>query len=154
MLADHSDHPPFEYSKINDQLFVGTNACCAIHFKKELLDQGVRADISMEAERIDAAAGAEYFLWLPTVDHTAPTMEKLSLGVVAIQELIDAGEKVYVHCRNGHGRGPSLAVAFFITQGLTLEQAIQAVKSKRDSMHLDPEQHKRLEEFETWYKTR
>ena len=148
--GDHSDKPPFEYSQITDQIFLGTNACCLAHFDGDLVAKGVRADISMEAERLDAAQGAEYFLWLPTVDHTAPTMAKLRVGTHAIRELIETGEKVYVHCRNGHGRGPSLVIAYFILLGDDYDTAFAKVKEKRDIIHLDDVQVERLKEFETW----
>jgi hypothetical protein len=148
--VDHSANPPFEYSQITDQIFLGTNACCTVHFDGDLLEAGVRADISMEAERIDAAEGAEYFIWLPTIDHTAPTMQKLRVGTHAIRELIQTGEKVYVHCRNGHGRGPSLVIAYFILLGDDFETAHAKVKAKRPVIHLDDVQVERLKEFRTW----
>ena len=148
-IADHSANPTFEYNKITEQIYLGTNACCTVHFDNDLLKAGVRADISMEAERIDAADGAEYFLWLPTIDHTAPTMQKLRVGTHAIRELIETGEKVYVHCRNGHGRGPSLVIAYFILLGDDYETAFTKVKEKRPVIHLDDVQVDRLKEFET-----
>ncbi len=149
-IVDHSSNPPFEYNIIIPQLYLGTNACCTVHFEKDLLTQGVRADISLEAERIDAAHGAEYFLWLPTIDHTAPTMAKLRVGTHVMRELIQNGEKVYVHCRNGHGRGPSLVIAYFILTGDDYETAFNKVKKGRHVIHLEDVQIERLKEFETW----
>ena len=104
----------------------------------------------MEAERIDAAQGAQYFLWLPTRDHTAPTMKKLRVGTHALRELVDLGEKIYVHCQNGHGRAPTLVAAYFILMGDGVETAIQKVARKRMSIHIEPVQHPRLEEFARW----
>lgn len=69
-----------EYSKIVPQIYLGTNACCKLHFKRELINNGIKADISMEEERIDAAWGVDYFLWLPTRDHMAPKQHQLMLG--------------------------------------------------------------------------
>lgn len=149
-MADHSKHPKFQYDKITDQIFIGTNACCTMHFKKSLLDKGVRADISMEAERIDAAQGAQYFLWLPTKDHAAPTIKKLRVGTHALRELIDVGEKIYVHCRNGHGRAPTLVAAYFILLGMDVKTAIATIAKKRPSIHIEQVQRKRLEQFERW----
>ncbi len=148
--GDHSENPPFEYNTITEQIFLGTSACCVAHFNEKLLSNGVHGNISMEAERLDATQGAEYFLWLPTVDHTAPSMSKLRVGVRVMQELITEGEKVYVHCRNGHGRGPSLVIAYFILLGDDYQTAFEKVKSKREVIHLDDTQVERLKEFETW----
>jgi dual specificity MAP kinase phosphatase len=148
--GDHSEHPPFEYSVITENIYLGTNGCCVSHFEKSLVDMGVHADISLEEERLDAAQGAEYFLWLPTKDQTAPSMGALRTGTHTMKELIETGEKVYVHCRNGHGRGPSLVVAYFILMGDDFEIAHAKVKAKRDVIHLNDEQVERLKEFETW----
>ena len=61
----------FEYSQITPYIFVGTNMCCTVHLDKSLMKKGIRADISLEEERIDAPFGANYYFWLPTKDHTA-----------------------------------------------------------------------------------
>ena len=74
-------HLKIEYNQITPLIYLGSNSCCLIHFKKELLDKGIRADISLEEKRIDAAWGIEYFLWLPTKDHTPPSKHQLKLGV-------------------------------------------------------------------------
>ena len=151
---ERKGQPPLEYDKITEQIFVGTNACCVGHFDKELLTQGVVADISLELEQLDQPKGVEYFLWLPTKDHTAPKLEKLRVGAHVLRELIDCGEKVYVHCKNGHGRAPTLVAAYFILMGDTAESAIQKVGAKRPATHIEPEQHRRLEEFEQWCRAR
>jgi hypothetical protein len=44
----HSKHVPFEYTKITKNIFIGSNQCCQVHFKKSLLDKGIKADISLE----------------------------------------------------------------------------------------------------------
>lgn len=149
-MSDHSTMPKFEYSRITPQIYIGTNACCEFHFKKELTQKGVRADVSMEAERLDAAKGAQYFLWLPTRDHAAPTLKKLRVGAHALRELVEAGEKVYVHCRNGHGRAPTLVAAYFILMGMDADQAIATIQKKRRSIHIESVQRKRLEQFMYW----
>lgn len=149
-INDHSDKPPFEYNLITEQIYLGTNACCVVHFNEGLLKMGVKGDISMELERLDAAQGAEFFLWLPVEDHHAPTMAQLRVGTHTLRELVDSGEKVYVHCRNGHGRGPSLVVAYFILLGDDFDTAHAKVKEKRSVIHLDEGQVARLKEFETW----
>lgn len=146
----HSEDPPFEYSVVTEQIYLGTNGCCVSHFEKDLVDMGVHADISLEQERLDAAEGAKYFLWLPTKDHTAPSMAALRTGTHTMKELVEAGEKIYVHCRNGHGRGPTLVIAYFILMGQDFETAHAFVKEKRPVIHLDVVQVERLKEFETW----
>lgn len=141
-------HKKFEYSKINNHLFVGTNFCCTTHFNDELTKMGVNADISLEETATDNPEGVKYFLWLPTKDLHAPTEQQLLVGSVTIDLLIETGAKVYVHCENGHGRAPTLAIAYFISQNKSVQEAIDIVKSKRPEIHLTKEQLEALKLFE------
>ncbi len=54
---NHPTHVPFEYSKITEYIYIGTNQCCQMHFKKSLLKKGVNADISLEKENLDTPYG-------------------------------------------------------------------------------------------------
>ncbi len=139
----------FDYNQINDDVFLGTNMCCQFGFKKELLDKGVRADISLEKERIDAPVGVDYFLWLPTEDNQAPDQDKLRLGARVLDFLIGRKIKVYIHCKNGHGRAPTLLAAYFIQKGLSVSESTALLQKKRPSIHLNDVQIAALRAFET-----
>jgi len=69
----HFGVPEFEYDEIVDGIYVGSNQCCQLHFKEELLNLGVSVDVSLEVEHVDMPFGVEGYLWLPTVDHIAPS---------------------------------------------------------------------------------
>jgi dual specificity MAP kinase phosphatase len=138
----------FDYSKVEDDIYLGTNACCQFGFERELLSQQVTADISLEGERIDAPDGVAYFLWLPTVDGTAPSPEALEQGVQAITLLRAQGIKMYIHCKNGHGRSTTLLAAYLIRTGMSVDDAVAAIKRKRPSIHLTPEQVEALKRFQ------
>ncbi|MEK7192100.1 MAG: dual specificity protein phosphatase family protein [Patescibacteria group bacterium] len=143
-------HPlkTFDYNEIIDAIFIGNNMCCQADFEKELLNQGVAADISLEEEKIDSPIGVDYFLWLPTKNHYAPDNKKLELGVTALDFFVKNKIKVYVHCKNGHGRAPTLVAAYFISKGMTKDQAINLLTSKRPGVHLNDKQIKALDTFE------
>jgi protein-tyrosine phosphatase len=103
-----------------------------------LLRRGVTTDISLEAERIDAPRGVKYFLWLPTKDHAAPTMPAIDLGVKTLRWMLDHGDRVYVHCKSGHGRAPTLLAAFLIRESrMRLNEAVAFIKQKRPEVHLE-----------------
>lgn len=143
-------HKGFDYDQIEENVFIGTNMCCQFGFNKELLSKNVRADISLEEFRVDAPLGVDYFLWLPTKDHFAPTLDKLSFGVQALEFLINEKIKVYIHCKNGHGRAPTLFIAYLIKKrGMDVEEAIKYVKSKRSVIHFSENQIKVLNEFKS-----
>ncbi len=148
--CDHSDHKPLmEYNQITDLIWLGSDSCCDLHFDEGLLRQGIRADISLQDERIDQPTGVDYFLWLPTPDTTAPAQTKLEVGVAAMEKFIQNKVKMYIHCTNGHGRAPSLLAAYFIAQGDTVEQAIERIAAQRPEIHPNEAQRAGLAAFAT-----
>lgn len=138
----------FDYDQISDTVFIGSNMCCQFGFDKELLAKGVRADISLEKERIDTPVGVDYFLWLPTEDMHAPTQDALLMGVQALEFFAHGNIKVFIHCKNGHGRAPTLYCAFLMSTGMDLESAVAALKARRPSVHINDLQLKALETFQ------
>lgn len=141
-------HKHTEYSKINDYIYIGTNACCRTHFDKKLLKKGITVDISLEEVRIDTPFGVTCYLWLPVRDHYAPTMYQFLAGVSCIDNAVKTKNKVYIHCKNGHGRAPTLVAAYLITQGMSVKEAIAFLKSKREGVNIRPAQWKALDKFE------
>jgi protein tyrosine phosphatase len=130
-----------EFSQIESQIYIGTNACCVTHFKEELLAKGITCDISLEGEMLDQPFGVDCYVWLPTPDHTPPSMHSILIGCAALEEMLREGRNVYIHCKNGHGRAPAFYTAFLILKrGYTLDQAWNIVKTSRPEAHLDASQ--------------
>ncbi|HEX8932102.1 MAG TPA: dual specificity protein phosphatase family protein [Patescibacteria group bacterium] len=142
----------FDYDQINEEVFIGTNMCCQIGFNRELLTKNVRADISLEEDRVDAPMGVDYFLWLPTKDHEPPTPDKLTLGVQMLDFLNSRKVIVYIHCRHGHGRASTLYIAYLVKKGMDIEEALQYLKSKRPTVHLSSAQLEGLKAFKNFLK--
>lgn len=143
-------HPPltFEYSQITPFIYIGTNMCCQGHFDKSLLRKKILADISLEEKKVDFPFGVKYYLWLPTKDHHAPTVQQLMMGVHFLQDLKKQNVKCYVHCERGHGRAPTVVAAYLIAEGMTVEQALSFIKKKRPSIHPNPRQRTMLRRWE------
>ncbi len=141
-------HPQLDYNYITDGIYIGTNQCCEMHFSEELLKKGISADISLEDIRLDQPFGVKFYVWLPVKNHTAPTQEQLSFGVTVLEELVRLKKKIYVHCKNGHGRAPTLVAAYLIKKGLKTKEAEAFIKSKRPAIHLETVQRKALRKFE------
>ena len=138
-----------DVSMVTDGVYVGTNACCQMHYTQLLINKGVQHDLSMEGENVDAPYGVESYLWLPTPDHQAPSRMSLDLGIVYINDVIRHGGKVFIHCTNGHGRAPTMAAAWLISQGKTVEDAIETVRRARKEIHIEPVQMEMLVAFAT-----
>lgn len=143
------EHQPFDYSKITPLIYIGRNACCRTHFDESLLALGVRADISLEKEKLDQPYGADMFLWLPTEDHVAMTDEHADLGIATLKFFEERNIPCFVHCKNGHGRAPMLVAAYLMaTQELSAEESVRIIKKHRPSAHLQDVQMAFLRERE------
>lgn len=118
-----------------------------MHFEKKLMDKGITADVSLEEKRVDAPFGVKSYLWLPTKDHYPPTQNQLQIAAEHIGHLIDTGNKVYVHCKNGHGRAPTLVAAYYIHRGMEVKEAMKKIKTKRKSTHINERQQRALTRF-------
>jgi len=147
MSADHPQIKELEYDYIADGIYIGTNQCCEGHFDERLRKEGIGADVSLEEDRVDAPFGVLFYVWIPVKDHEAPSEEQLAFGVSALETLVKMKKKVYVHCRNGHGRSPTLVAAYLVRQGKSVAEAIAFVKSRRPAIHLEETQKRALEEF-------
>jgi len=142
-------HPQnkLDFNYIVDGIYIGTNQCCQTHFAEVLKKEGIEADISLEEERIDAPFGVKLYIWIPVKNLTAPTPDQMDFGVSALEKLVLMGKKVYVHCKNGHGRAPTLVAAYLIKKGKTPEEAEIFIKTKRPSIHLEEVQREALKAF-------
>jgi len=86
---------------------------------------------------------------LPTPDLNAPTQADLKRGASFIKDEIQKGGKVYIHCRHGEGRGPTMAIAYLISSGLTYKDAFALVKKVRVFIRTTKVQMDALLEFES-----
>jgi len=139
----------FEYAKIDNNIFIGTNMCCQTHFDKELLQKGITADISLEEKRLDQPFGVDYYLWLPTVDHQASSIKQMRTGVAFLETMRKLGARTYVHCQRGHGRAPSLIAAYFVSLGMNAQEAFSLIKKNRPTIHPNKHQIALVKKFET-----
>lgn len=140
---------PYErFSRITPQIYLGGQPQAAR--LKELAARGITAVVNMRSEYDypkETHWGAMDYLHLPTTDNTAPSLEHLFEGVKFIEKEVAEGGKVYVHCWEGLGRGPSMTAAYFISQGMTLDEAIAKIRTVRRFIHLTPEQLDQLKLF-------
>ncbi|MFP4323297.1 MAG: dual specificity protein phosphatase family protein [Anaerolineales bacterium] len=110
---------------------------------------GANAIINMRVEADDRERGIhpEHYLWLPTIDHTSPTVEQLQDAAAFLAQRIHNGDVVYVHCAAGVGRAPMAAAAYLITQGYTVDEARELIKSRRPFINQSANQRSRLQQF-------
>ncbi len=139
--------PVLRYCPVTPQLYVGGQ----INARgwRWLAAQGLTADVNMRSEFDDAAHGIapNAYLWLPTHDDHAPTLDQLRTGVAFIRQAIERGGKVYVHCASGVGRAPTMAAAYLVSTGLSPDQAWALIRQTRPFIKPTPPQQEVLERF-------
>ncbi len=142
----------FSYSKITDQIYLGSDFCksgmCKIH-GEEFKSLGVSVEINLSLENNELPPkDIEAYLWLPVVDGHAPSSFQFNAGVCAINDAVKAGKKVYIHCKNGHGRSPTLLVAYLIRlKKMGVDEAIEFIAKKRPEIHVEDSQREALLNF-------
>lgn len=146
-IVGHGGSVPFEYNQITEQIYIGTNMCCQEHFDEGLLKKGIVANLSLEKEGLDSPYGIDFFVWVPIEDNTAPRMDQLDFATTVIDKFVVQNKKIYVHCKNGHGRAPTIVAAYFITKGYTVEDALEKIKDKRPTIHLGDSQINALKDY-------
>lgn len=143
--------PTLRRSQITANLFLGSQYTLVGLQKLKAL--GVTAIVNMRENPVFSESQYEgfHYLHLPTIDNTPPPLEVLIKGAEFVTREIQSGGKVYVHCRQGLGRGPTMAIAYLISTGLTFNDAFVLVKSVRTFINPRRTQIERLKELEQYY---
>ncbi len=141
-------------SEITPQLHVGGQ-----HNGKgydRLLHRGITAIVNMREEEYsdkDKGIGGKRHLHLPTIDHTPPSINDLKRGVAFISaEIEQHNGRVYIHCRAGCGRAPSMAAAYLISTGMSRKEALKFIKKARPFISLNKNQKRVLDQFEAYWR--
>ena len=142
--------PVKRYSLIDDQIWIGGQPR-RTGFSK-LHKYGITGVINMRSEynyTLRKDLMHIHLLLLPTDDNEAPTIEHLHQGVDFITSQVEQGGKVYIHCWEGLGRSATMAAAYFVSQGESIEEAWMYIKRRRSFVRPTRTQIERLEEFST-----
>ncbi|MDY6877703.1 MAG: dual specificity protein phosphatase family protein [Chloroflexota bacterium] len=150
--ADHavrvfSGAPIRSLSQITPQLHVGGQY--RRHGWPRLVSRGVVAVVNLRVELDDNDYGIAppRYLYLPTADDNAPTLEQLHVGVAFIVEEIARGSGVYVHCGSGIGRAAAMVAAYLVSTGMTPAQAWACIREVRPFINPTPVQVAQVERF-------
>jgi protein-tyrosine phosphatase len=144
--------PRLSRSQITAHLFLGSQYNLLGLEKLKALGVTAIVNMRMHNDYSDAEHEGIKYLHLPTVDNTPPPLDVLIKGADFIDEEIKRKGIVYVHCRQGLGRGPTMAMAYLIKTGLTFEDAYAMIKKVRVFINPRPGQIKMLRELEGYYK--
>jgi protein-tyrosine phosphatase len=117
-----------------------------------LAKAGIDSVVDVRSEACDdEAALARHnlaFLHVAVDDREAPSQEQLRTATEWTLAEIAGGRKVYIHCRSGIGRSPSVACAVLVAIGYPLADAYQIVRRQRPWAAFSETQRQALEAFE------
>jgi hypothetical protein len=148
--------PIWRFSWITPQILLGGQP--ARRLWPQLTAVGVKGVINMReeynyAEEIGGLGEVFKYLYLPTKDNTAPTLAQLEQGVAFMHEVLKGEGKLYIHCWEGLGRGPTMVAAYLVSEGLTPDEAWSYIRNVRPFIRPVTSQQERLMELYEHFKT-
>jgi hypothetical protein len=123
-----------------------------------LLDNDIAAVLDMRAERegdrdFYARHGIAYHR-LKVLDATVPAEEYLTEGANWINEQIEQGRTVLVHCAKGRGRSATLVAAYLMRhEALPYDDCHELMKAARPLVKLEDRHRRRLEAWQAQSQT-
>ena len=115
--------------------------------KFKLKCQGVDSSISLQSEFNDSMHGLSFprFLHLPCEEYSTLSDSQLIEGVITLRKWVAGGSKVYIHCREGISRAAYLGIAYEVSNGKSIEEAISICRLQRSFINPLPNQIKSIQ---------
>lgn len=137
---------------ISENIFIGPAPSINKNIVKKLIANKIENIIDLREEseiNTDKMSTGFKIRYFPIKDDSAPSFQQFFKIVSEIDDIISKGEKVYIHCRLGRGRAPTIAIGYLVHKGIPLERACLYVLSKKLYAILSPDQIRFLYEVES-----
>lgn len=140
MSSDAPKSPPQDHShpyEVASGLFISGHP----DHTNDWLTRGIGAVVDLEGEVDTAIPQGEdqsktaLYLYWPIKDGPMPDASTVRAIAAMMARLIAEGNKVLVHCRSGHNRSGMICARTLIEQGVSPDEAIDAVRDKRGDGH-------------------
>ncbi len=100
----------------------------------------VRSEYS-DNEELIKKHGLQY-LHISVDDKYTPAPEQLEKALNFIKPMLDEGKRVLIHCQNGTGRSPLMAIAVLVSMGMDVADAAILVEDKHPKTCFSDRQQK------------
>ncbi len=136
------------YDQIGENLFLGCRLFSTDRRRMQGLGISAVLDVTCEFQEVRFLREQAAYHCIPVLDARAPTLSELEQGVRWLSENVARGP-TYVHCALGHGRSATFLTAYLLYSdtGLTVDEAILVVSTRRPGVGIHPIQFERLKEF-------
>jgi predicted protein tyrosine phosphatase len=153
IMLEFADREHPDLSWIADDLAIGGRILD--HEWQVLAKAGVGAVLDCRAEASDPVEILErhemVFRRIPTPDSGNFTPDQVVDGVAWIEEQWTAGRRVLVHCQAGKGRSVLMGAAALTRRGMSPDDALTLVRSRRPMITPTPGQIARLRDYARGY---
>jgi len=100
--------------------------------------KGINAIVDVRSEYCDnkeliAKFGLK-FLHIAVDDRYSPTFDQLKIIFNFVEPILDKGKKILIHCQNGCGRSPLVAIAILAKRGMIVPEAVSLIEDKHPKM--------------------
>jgi len=133
--------PEHTFDRITEFVYQGSRIVSMDDYHR-LRAHGLRACVDLKHEGADTWS-FDAFLWLPTVDHEAPSPTHLRLGMAFLRQCEAARLPVLVSCLAGVGRSSALVLAHLLGglyAGRDAQAALQHLCARRPVARPTPAQ--------------
>jgi len=115
-------------------------------------EAGVRAVVNTCEEYAGPVGEYEKYgieqLRIPTTDFTHPRLEDVARAVEFVQQHVEAGETVYIHCKAGRARSATVALCWLMKyRGLSMEEGQAKLLESRPHVNRHLTQRPVVREF-------
>ena len=128
---------------------------------EKLYQEGFRSIISLldereqspnyDIEEVGALGFKRYSV--PLQDFSVPMMDDFKAFLKAVHQAVGQG-KVLVHCQAGLGRTGTMAAAYWVNKGLSVNEAIKKIRTSNPNVIQNAEQESSLYELEVFIASR
>jgi predicted protein tyrosine phosphatase len=142
--------------RVVDLHFIAPGLAVGAHFPMEAAaalaaEHGIGRVVDVRVEACDDEAILRTYgiqlLHLPTEDTCAIVQQRIRDGVAFVNEGLDRGERILVHCQHGIGRSALLAVCVLISRGEPPLAALERAKRARRVVSPSPDQLRAIAAF-------
>jgi len=129
-------------SWINEQITVG--AAFLDEDIPQIKEEDIEAIVDMRSEYCDNAELLKKynidFLNIKVDDRYSPTAKQLKEIFNFIEPFLDKGKKILIHCQNGCGRSPLVAISILVKRGMNIQEAVNLIEEKHPCVGFTPQQ--------------